>query len=440
MIETIKNKNVYGMPLPWFLLIFVLVIVGIELEVIQDKMMGGFTIALVLGVGLKWLGDQTPIIKDYGAGTIFAVLIPAILIHLGIFPESVRVIGKNFFSGYDYTSFLVPGLLVGSILAMNRKTLINAGVRFIIPMCGTIILGTLLTGALGAVLGYGFIETMLYIAGPVLGSGVSASAVPLSEIYASYGGGSPETYLTTLSSSVMIANVLTILIAAVLASLGKKNPNMFFKGFSGEGKILRNEVKVNITETQKKELVADTNQTSFTELGSGFLLTCGFYTFGMLCSRVVPSLHAYVWMIIPAIIFKLFRLTPESLEKSSGEWTRFMSKVMTPAALAAISVGVLNIGELLSLFTNPVYIILCIASVLAIVIVAAILTYLFGFYAVEGSIMAGLGLADMGGTGDVAVLSASNRMELLPFLTICSRIGGSINMVWLTFLASQFLS
>ena len=43
------------------------------------------------------------------------------------------------------------------------------------------------------------------------------------------------------------------------------------------------------------------------------------------------------------------------------------------------------------------------------------------------------------GTGDVAVLSAAKRMELLPFLTICSRIGGAINMAWLTFLASHFL-
>ena len=61
------------------------------------------------------------------------------------------------------------------------------------------------------------------------------------------------------------------------------------------------------------------------------------------------------------------------------------------------------------------------------------------FYFIEGAIMCGLGLADMGGTGDVAVLSAAKRMELLPFLTICSRIGGAINMAWLTFLASMVL-
>jgi malate:Na+ symporter len=439
MYKKIKSMNVYGIPLPWYLIITIIVLIAIQMGVIEDKLMGGFTLALILGVGLNWLGNQIPVIKNYGAGTIFAVLVPALLIYFGVFPASVAKIEKNFFSGYDYTSFLVPSLLVGSILAMSRDTLINAGVRFIVPMCGTIVLSTLFTGVLGLVLGYGFMESMLYIAGPILGSGISASAVPLSKIYATYGGGTPESYLTILSSSVMIANILTILSAALLASLGKKNKDMFVKGFSGEGKILRNELKINITEDQKQEAVSDPDQTRFSELGAGFALTCGFYTFGLICSKLVPSLNAYVWMIVAAIIFKIFRLTPESLEKSSGEWTRFMAKIMTPAALAAISMGVLDIKQLLSLFTNPVYVILCIASVLITMIVSAILTYWFGFYVVEGTIMAGLGLADMGGTGDVAVVTASNRLQLLPFLTICSRIGGSINMVWLTFMASQFL-
>lgn len=439
MLSKFNSKKVYGIPMSWFLLIFLLVIIGVKMEVIQDKMMGGFTIALVLGLGLNWLGNQIPVLKDFGAGTIFAVLIPAILIYIGFFPESAGDIGHNFFSGYDFTSFLVPSLLVGSILAMDRRTLINAGIRFIVPMCGTVILATICAGLIGAIVGYGFIETCLYIAGPVLGSGVSASAVPLSEIYATYGGGGSEAYLTTLTSSVMIANVLTILSAALLASIGKKNPDFVVRGFSGEGKILRNEAEIKVTEEQQKELTKDPDITRYTQLSMGFVLACGFYVFGRIFNHFIPGIHAYVWMIIPAIIIKLTSSMPENLEIASGKWTQFMAKVMTPAVLAAISLGVLNIGELLALFTNPVYVILCITTVIITFIVSGALTYFFGFYLVEGSIMAGLGLADMGGTGDVALLSASNRMQLLPFLTISSRIGGALNMVWLTFLASRFL-
>ena len=116
-----------------------------------------------------------------------------------------------------------------------------------------------------------------------------------------------------------------------------------------------------------------------------------------------------------------------------------MAKIMTPCTLCAISLGVLKLKSVIELFGNPVFLVLCVLCVVVTTIVSGTLCYLFGFYFIEGAIMAGLGLADMGGTGDVAVLSAANRMELLPFLTICSRIGGAINMAWLTFVAAHFL-
>lgn len=436
-----SKLTVKGVPVWLFAVIAIGVVAAAKLEMLPNNMGGAFAINLVLGVGLMWIGDHVPVLKDFGFGTILAVLVPAILLYVGFFPQSAADISKNFFSTYDFTSFLVPGLLVGSILSMNRKTLINAGVRFIVPMVLTIVLATTLSGVFGIITGYGFLETILFVAGPILGSGVSASAVPLSEIYAQNGGGDAASLLITLTSSVMVANIGTILVATILASIGNKKPNFLFKGFAGhDGLILRSQSNVNISETEKKELIHDPNMTSFSSLQMGFLLTCGIFAVSQILAKVLPGgLHFYLYMIIIAIILKVADLLPSEMNEASGAWTNFMAKVMTPCTLCAISLGVMNLGSVLELFSDPRFLVLCILCVLLTAVVAGILCYLFGFFFVEGSIMAGLGLADMGGTGDVAVLSAANRMELLPFLTICSRIGGAINMVWLTFLAANFL-
>lgn len=55
--------------------------------------------------------------------------------------------------------------------------------------------------------------------------------------------------------------------------------------------------------------------------------------------------------------------------------------------------------------------------------------HLVGFYPIESAITAGLCTTNMGGTGDIAVLSSAKRMELLPFAQIATRICGALILV-----------
>ena len=59
-----------------------------------------------------------------------------------------------------------------------------------------------------------------------------------------------------------------------------------------------------------------------------------------------------------------------------------------------------------------------------------------GFYFIESAITAGLCMTNMGGTGDVAVLSACKRMQLMPFARISTSIGGALIIFLCGLLAS----
>ena len=82
------------------------------------------------------------------------------------------------------------------------------------------------------------------------------------------------------------------------------------------------------------------------------------------------------------------------------------------------------------------YLVLCAATCIGAFVGAALIGKLVGFYPFESGVTAGLCMSNMGGTGDVAVLSAANRMELMPFAQISSRLGGAIILL----LASLMLS
>lgn len=57
---------------------------------------------------------------------------------------------------------------------------------------------------------------------------------------------------------------------------------------------------------------------------------------------------------------------------------------------------------------------------------SALFGWIVGFFPVESAITAGLCMANMGGAGDLAVLGAAKRMDLMVYAQISSRIGGAM--------------
>lgn len=97
-----------------------------------------------------------------------------------------------------------------------------------------------------------------------------------------------------------------------------------------------------------------------------------------------------------------------------------------------------DLGAVISAF-SPLYMLLVLVVVVCVSIGAGIGGYLVGFYPVESAITAGLCTTNMGGTGDIAVLSAAKRMELLPFAQIATRICGALILIVASILTKVLL-
>lgn len=103
-------------------------------------------------------------------------------------------------------------------------------------------------------------------------------------------------------------------------------------------------------------------------------------------------------------------------------------KNWTSALLVGIGMSMIDLGAVARAI-SPMYLLLVLVVVGGVAFGAGLGGKLVGFYSIESAITAGLCTTNMGGTGDIAVLSASKRMELLPFAQISTRICGALILI-----------
>lgn len=438
-----KDFKLVGMPLPLFIIVSVVVLAGAYTGYIPYGMVGAFAVLIVLGAVLGVIGDNTPIVKTFlGGGAIVIIFGSAALVYFGLLPEKVTMMVKVFMESGNimngdtivgfktgFLDFYIAALITGSILGMSRKLLIDAAVRYIPAILGGVVVALAFVGIAGLLTGYGAKEAIVYVGIPIMGGGMGAGAVPIAGVFAGPMGVETTEILSKLVPAVALGNAVAIVFGGLLNRLGKMKPNL-----SGDGKLLRTQSN----DTLSTESDGEEEETTVATYGVGLLLSTAFMILGVIISKVIPGgIHFYAWMIISVGVVKGFGIMPRDIELAAQKWYQFVAGNFTFALLAGIGIAYTDLGEVINAF-SLMYLLLVIVTVAGAVVGTMLVGRLMGFYEIEVAITAGLCMANMGGTGDVAVLSASDRMELMPFAQISSRIGGTIIILLATGLASVF--
>ena len=450
-----KPLTFFTLPWPIFAIVAAVVLLATYLGVLPKGMAGCFVFMIVVSEVLAWIGDHTPIIKSYlGGGAIVVIFGSALLVYFNLIPAAKTVdgqtvynmtlplgnldlfgnIGTFFKTTGGFLDWYIAALITGSILGMNRKLLVKAAARYFPAIFGGLILAFGFCMGVAALMGYPVMNALLLIALPIMGGGMGAGASPLSKIFETSGTMTAAEALSVMTPAVAIGNAISIVLAGILVKVlrGKLNGN---GSLMREGSIDPKELEIS------PEMQAKRDAINIRYLGVGLLVSGAFFAIGYIFQGLWNALgtgitiHAYAWMIITVAVCKITNIVPENIEIACYQWFQFIMKNLTNVLLMGIGVCYLEISTVINSFSLT-YLLLCAATCVGAFLGAALIGRLVGFYPFEAGITAGLCMSNMGGTGDVAVLSAANRMELMPFAQISSRLGGAIILL----LASLMLS
>lgn len=179
-----KGYVLYGMPWQMFAALAAIVFTATHLGVLPSGMIGAFSLIIILGVIFNEIGDHIPIVSTYlGGGPIVCIFASAAMVYFGILDQRTVKIIDSFMKTNGFLDFYIAALITGSILGMSRKLLISAAIRYFPAILGGVVCALGFAYVVGALMGYGGQTAMLFIAIPIMGGGMGAGAVPLSQIF-----------------------------------------------------------------------------------------------------------------------------------------------------------------------------------------------------------------------------------------------------------------
>lgn len=404
------QKQILGLPLPLYLIVLAVTIACMLSGCVPKSLVPAFLVLMVLGEGLNIIGNTVPVIKTYLGGSVVCILGAAIIQALGLIPEQTQETLDYFVNDSGFLIFYIASLITGSLFNIDRGLLLRATVKLLPIALISLSLGILIAGVAGILLGEGFWSGILYIGIPMTSGGMTAGTVPLSSIYSETLGVEASMILTKMAPATVLGNCVAIIFGGILNNLGKKHPHL-----TGNGVLINDGKPIEKTPPM---------QPTFALLCTGLIIAFTFYQLGALLNHFIEVIPTYAWMIICVILVKGTGIMSSEQEDAAREWGYFAIHSWTAAALTGIGFTLIDLSTILKTLT-PLYLLSVFLIVTVITLTAAFLGNMAGFYPLESAIAAGMCTTNMGGSGNVAVLSSSHRIELLPFAQIVTRSCGT---------------
>jgi len=370
----------------------------------------------LVGFGCAEIGKRLPVIRNLGAAAIFATFVPSYLAFAHLLPDGILNPVAEFTKASNFLYLFIAAVIVGSIFGMDRQVLIKGFVKIFVPLAaGSVVAGTVGT-LVGVALGLGAYHTLFYIVIPIMAGGVGEGAIPLSIGYSEILHQEQGVLFAQVLPPIMLGSLTAILLSGLLNWVGKKRPHL-----TGEGR-LQPGVGEELLPGEEKAAAAAVDPAAIAAAG---ITAIALYLLGIACFKLF-GLPGPVAMLFIAVVVKLTRAVPPTLQLAGQTVYKFFSTAVTYPLLFAIGVSMTPWDKLIAAIT-PANITVIISTVATLMATGFFVGRRLGMYPIESAIVNACH-SGQGGTGDIAILTAANRMQLMPFAQIATRIGGAITV------------
>lgn len=420
LIEKWTNVKVGSVSLPVYVALSAVIFVTALAQQLPVDMLGGFAVILTLGWLLGTIGANLPFIKNFGGPAILSLLIPSILVFFNLVNQNVLDSANILMKEANFLYFYIACLVCGSILGMNRKMLVQGLMRMIVPMMMGMIFAMGVGTLVGVLVGFDWQHALFYIVTPVLAGGIGEGILPLSIGYSAITGVGSEQLVAQLIPATIIGNFFAIMCSALLSRFGEKRPE-----FSGQGQL----VKVGDADDMADALKEDNSPIDVKLMGAGVLTACTLFIAGGLLQHFT-GFPGPVLMIVLASLLKYLNVVPKETQRGSKQLYKFISGNFTFPLMAGLGLLYIPLKDVIGTLSWQ-YFIVVISVVFTIIVTGFVISRFMNMNPVEAAIISAC-QSGMGGTGDVAILSTADRMNLMPFAQVATRLGGAITVIAMT--------
>ncbi|MFK3724000.1 2-hydroxycarboxylate transporter family protein [Pseudomonas monteilii] len=405
-------------PLPIYLALLMVVCALVVVGKVPSDLTMVIGILSLGGFAFMELGKRLPFISIMGATAILAFVVPSALTYYEVIPASVVGSIKQFTKESNFLYLYIAAIIVGSILSMDRQVLVAGFVKIFIPLAVGSVVGAIVGTLVGMAMGFDAMHAFFFLVVPIMAGGLGEGAIPLSMGYAMILNQPQDVLFAQIIPVVMLGSFTAVLFSGVLNMVGKKFPHL-----TGEGRLQP------MDSSEASQAAVDVVHQPYRfdpmTLGAAAVTIVTLYLVGMVGQQLF-GFPAPITMLFLVVVVKLARLMTARLESGAREVYELFSKVVTYPLLFAMGVALTPWDKFVSAFTLPT-VVTVVSTVFAIMLSGFVVARYIRMYPIDVAIVNACH-SGQGGTGDIAILTAANRMSLMPFAQISTRIGGALTV------------